>query len=356
MPVYNAARYVRAAVDSILAQTYRDFEFLIVDDGSTDGSREILGSYTDPRMRIVPMARNVGLSNALNAGLSEVRTPYVARQDADDVSEPQRLERQVMAVGAQPQLAVLGTRGRAITERGTPYRNVWRPLTLESIRWYALFDNPFIHTSVVFKTAVVRDEAGGFNSSLDPFSQDWSVWCRVMERHPVANLADPLVRYRVLPSSIIGALGNAQDAAYHERFARIVREIVADNATRTLRAGAMTTDETLLMSRFVLGLEHGDIGRFLELFERVLRLFHSQYPGAEAAADFRRTLAQQFDALAVRVTPGSRRAALRIYAHALSHHPGIATELPWTRAMALMTLGHEGRRRLSDWRRSPAII
>src|SRR5436309_2847710 len=95
MPLFNAAQHVRAAMDSILGQTFRDFEFLIVNDGSVDESRGIAASYGDSRIRIIDHDRNLGLSAALNHGIAEARGKLVARQDGDDVSVPDRLARQV---------------------------------------------------------------------------------------------------------------------------------------------------------------------------------------------------------------------------------------------------------------------
>src|ERR1044071_3871799 len=105
MAVYNGERHLAAAIDSILAQTFRDFELVIVDDGSTDGSRAIVEAYRDPRVRLVALERNQGLSHALNEGLRAAASPIVARQDADDLSEPHRLATQIDVMSARPDLA-----------------------------------------------------------------------------------------------------------------------------------------------------------------------------------------------------------------------------------------------------------
>src|SRR5262245_42732635 len=102
MAVYNAERHLAAAIDSILAQTFRDFELVIVDDGSEDGSKRIVQSYRDSRIRLILLERNQGLSRALNEGLRLAASPLVARQDADDLSEPHRLARQMDVMSARP--------------------------------------------------------------------------------------------------------------------------------------------------------------------------------------------------------------------------------------------------------------
>ncbi|MGQ0736170.1 MAG: glycosyltransferase [Acidobacteriota bacterium] len=352
MAVYNGERHLAAAIDSILAQTHRDFEFIVVDDGSTDGSRAIVERAKDPRIRLIALGRNVGLSAALNEGLAAATSPLVARQDADDLSEPRRLEHQLAVMTARPEVALLGTRATALNEDGTRAGLVWRPTGVASIRWYSLFDNPFAHTSVMFRTRVVRDELGGFDARHDPFSQDYGVWCRVIARHAFANLPDALVRYRVHGASIIGALDAAvQDGQYRERFEAIVREIIARHATTMLPRATLTPDEVRLMAGLVLGLPASSLGAFLQLFERLLAAFLEDEPAALAQEDFRETLARQFDAVAFRVAPATRRSARTVYSHALRHHPRLAGHVSWPRALALMILGKQGRGALSHWRR-----
>jgi glycosyltransferase involved in cell wall biosynthesis len=350
MAVYNGERHLGAAIDSILAQTWQDFEFIIVDDGSTDGSRDIVAGRPDPRIRLVVLERNHGLSGALNAGLSVARSPLIARQDADDLSEPHRLARQVALMHERPELALLGSRAIAIDEAGQATGTVWRPVEESSIRWYALFDNPFAHTSVVFRTAVVRDELGGYEAAYDPFSQDYALWCRLMERHQVGNVPDRLVRYRVSAASITGALGQ-RDQPYRERFAAIVREIIARHAMRTM-PDVVSEQDARLMSAFVLGLGDTRLPAFLEVFERVLGAFCQRHPGACTSPGFLDTLARQFDAIAMRAEPPSRLKSGAVYAHALRHHPAVATHVSWPRALALVVLGRTGRDRLAGWKRA----
>lgn len=352
MAVYNGERHLNAAIDSILAQTFTDFECVIVDDGSTDRSRAIVEGYADPRIRLIPLKRNEGLSRALNAGLGAVRSPLVARQDADDLAEPTRLARQVAVMREQPDLAILGSQAVAMHEDGTPSGVVWRPVATESILWYSLFDNPFAHTSMMFRTTVIRDELGGFNPKYDPFSQDYALWCDVLARHPFANLPDRLVRYRVHGGSIIGALDEADDEAdYRRRFGAIVREIIGRHARRLMQDDDISDADVELLAGFVLGLDADDVERFLALFERLLASFVSRHPGARDSADFRDTLARQFDALAFRIRPWSRRAARGVYAHAVRAHPELRAHLSWARAAALAVFGKEGRGRLSAFRR-----
>lgn len=118
MPVYNAERYLRDAIDSILAQSFTDFELLIINDGSTDGSVEIIASFSDPRIRVVHNNRNLGLVATLNKGIDLARGNYIARMDNDDISLPKRLEEQVACLDADSSLSVVAVKVTLIDELG----------------------------------------------------------------------------------------------------------------------------------------------------------------------------------------------------------------------------------------------
>ena len=344
LPVFNAGRYVAAAVESVLAQTLTDFELLVVDDGSTDGSMEIVDRFRDPRVRVIRNARHLGFADALNVGLREARGVLIARQDADDLSAPRRLERQVAAFHAQPALALVGTQGWVIEEDGSRSGAVSRSEHPTSIRWYALVDNPFIHTSVMCRRSVVWDDLGGYDPTRGPVSEDYALWSRVIARHPVLNLPDRLVTYRVNSSSMTAQLASGLDSPKRRAFETSIRDIVAQNVWATFGDIALE-DDARLLSSFLLGLPVQDVGRFLEAFWRLLALFERQHPEARSLRDFHRTLARQYDALAYRLLPFSRAAAARIYAAAIARDRAVARYLPWTKAAALTLLGPAGRAR-----------
>jgi glycosyltransferase involved in cell wall biosynthesis len=355
MAVHNGERHLQPAIDSILSQTWRDFEFLIVDDGSTDHTAGILASYRDSRVRVRTIDRNVGLSAALNEGLRLAQAPLVARQDADDLSEPDRLASQVAVMAERPTLALLGSQAVALAEDGTPTGTVFRCVEPAAIRWFSGFDNPFIHTSVMFRSDMVR-ALGGFNGAYDPFSQDYDLWSRLMENHAVANLPDKLVRYRVSDTSIIGALDpDGRQSEYQRRFDGIVRELTARQARHVFGTDAISETEAPLVASLALGVDRSSLGLFLSLFERLLSQYRAQCHDC-ASLDFRRTLARQFEALAFRVKPATRGSALAIYRHVLGHHAELATSVSWPRALAVLLFGRAGRDRLARWkRRRPSL-
>jgi hypothetical protein len=350
LPVYNGRAHLREAVDSVLAQTFRDFELVIVDDGSTDASREVVESYADARIRLLAHDRNRGLPAALNTGLAAARGALVARQDQDDWSDPRRLERQVAWMRAHPDVALLGTRAHAIDGAGRATGAVNRPLSALAIRWYALLDNPFIHTSVMFRRAVVWEELGGYDTSLG-HCEDYELWTRVLARHQAGNLPDRLVAYRVRPDSMMASVEGADEQdPYRVEYVRVLRLVVARESARVL-AGLEIAGSAERLAQYVLGVPAGELDAFLDAWQRLRDAFERQYPGARRCAAFHRTLAGQLDAIAVRVRPPSRRAALRVYARGLRRDPFLARWLPWPRALALAVLGPGSRRGFARARR-----
>jgi hypothetical protein len=207
MAVYNGERYVAQAVESILAQIYGDFEFVIVDDGSTDRSREMIERYSDPRIRLVPNSENTGLAAALNRGLALSRGSLVARQDADDVSEPDRLARQVAYLEAHTDVAVVGSWYRKIDPEGRDLGLRRLPCDPLDVRWAMLFHCPLVHSAVVFRRAALAKRGWAYDPRF-AYAQDYALWSRVAEELPLANVAAPLVRLRVSPWSMTATYGD----------------------------------------------------------------------------------------------------------------------------------------------------
>lgn len=355
LPVFNGERHLAAAIRSILDQTYTAFELIVLDDGSTDASAAIAESVGDPRIRVVRLSPQVGLSRALNEGLSMARGPLVARQDADDLSEPRRLERQVAALEARPDLALIGCQAWLIDSDGRIIGTVDRCLEPLTVRWYGLLDNPFIHTAVMFRAAIIRDELGGYDAAFDPYSQDFSLWSRLLDRHPAANLKERLVRYRSSAESVIGAVHADPAAAYAQRFDAIVRRIVVDALTRMF-GGELTDAEKATLAGFGVSIDVASIDAFIAAFARLMRLFETRYPAIMATDDFWRVLARQFNAVAYRISPPSRIGAVKVYAAGLRIAPRAGIRISWPRALAQIVLGKPGREWLSKVRPSSTRV
>lgn len=346
MPVLNASRFLRQAIDSILAQSYSSFELLVVDDRSTDGSREIVAGYQDPRIQLITNDRRGGLPLALNIGLRAAHGEFIARLDADDVSRADRFERQVAFLRSHPDIALVGSLARRIDESGTPIGIVELPLEEVSIRWYSIVANPFAHSSVMFRRREVVEATGGFDESL-PLFEDYALWARVMDRYNVRNLPDRLVDWRQWSASITARItAGTTSGPFHQ----ILRALVARQADQILGVSTISAAEADLLTGFTEGVQATDLHRFLVLFSRLSRAFVDRHPAAAASADFQRTLARQYDAIAHRVQPSRRALAVRVYAAALAEGVSVARRLSLPRMAALLLFGLENRDRIRDFR------
>ena len=212
MPVYNAGPYVRAAAESVLAQTFADFEFVIVDDGSTDDGHAILGELArrDARIRLISRP-NTGYTVALNEALSVARGQYVARMDADDVSMPDRFAKQVDYLRTHPDAVLVGSRVLLIDPFGVPLYVPDHRTTHEEIdrELMAGIGWAVVHPSAMMVGAAVTD-LGGYRTEFEP-TEDLDLFLRLAERGRIANLPDVLLHYRQHVRSVNHTRAKAQD-------------------------------------------------------------------------------------------------------------------------------------------------
>jgi len=214
MAVHNGERYLRAAIDSVLSQSFTDFELIVVDDVSTDATPSILDAYADERMRRLRTECNLRAAGARNYGISVARGRYLAIQDADDVSYPGRLAAQVDALEADSQVGVLGSAYAVIDGNGAVLRSVQAPMTDTEVRWRALFGNPFCQSTIMLRREVIPggqplyDESPGV---ANVFVEDYDAWTRLLRVTKGANLADELVAYRAHEANMSLAHGRGME-------------------------------------------------------------------------------------------------------------------------------------------------
>jgi Glycosyl transferase family 2 len=203
MPVYNGERHLAEAMDSILAQSYRDFELVVVNDGSTDATAEIIASRDDGRIVVIDNRENLGLSKSLNIAFRRARSSLLARLDADDIAEPQRLARQVAEMERQPGLGMVASWFDEIDDEGRRLAAGRPPSDAIGIRWRLLFGNPIPPSTVMLRRDALADSAP-HDESLS-YAMDYELWCRLARANPVAVVEEVLVRYRKGSGSMTGA-------------------------------------------------------------------------------------------------------------------------------------------------------
>jgi len=201
LPVFNGERYLRASIQSVLDQTFGDFEIIAIDNGSTDGTAAILDGLTDARVRVVHQA-HTSLALALNRAIELARGQYLARQDADDLSLPARFEQQVAFMEDHPECALLGTRAAIWTDDRPSGRAHDHPTDDAALRFELLFNNPFVHSSVMLRKSAVEAAGGYSTDALRQPPEDYELWSRLARRHAVANLDERLVIYREVSASM----------------------------------------------------------------------------------------------------------------------------------------------------------
>lgn len=197
MSIFNGQPYAAKSVESILNQTFADFEFLIVDDASTDATPGMILEYArcDSRVKLVSNTSNIGLTRSLNRGLELACGQYIARQDADDVSMPTRLSKQVDFLDKHPSIGVLGSQAVVLNSDRQPSYSTIVPVQPEVVRWTLAFENCLAHSSVMFRRELL-DEIEPYSPDF-PYAQDYDLWWRASRITGVANLAEPLIhRYK----------------------------------------------------------------------------------------------------------------------------------------------------------------
>jgi hypothetical protein len=251
MPVRNGGRHLKAAVESILTQTIGELELIFVDDGSDDGTPAELQRYAerDSRVRVLSQPP-LGLAAASNTGWQAARAPIVARMDADDVALPERLARQLEALEAQPELALVGSAVTVIDEDGRRLTSISYPQLPHEIRERLAVGNPLAHPTVMMRREAL-EHVGGYRASF-AYAEDYDLWLRLSERYELSNLAEELLCYRLHPRQVTGSDFEQQ----------VVSIVVAKELARLRRSGA---EEPALPERIdrafvaALGVSDGEL-------------------------------------------------------------------------------------------------
>jgi glycosyltransferase involved in cell wall biosynthesis len=202
MSVYNGEAFLRESIESMLAQTFTNFEFIIINDGSTDKTQEILESYNDSRILLIPQD-NMGLTLSLNKGVDLSRGEYLARMDSDDISHPQRLEQQIKWLKAHPQYCAVASKVSCIDENGkktSDWASDQSTITAEEMRMKLPRINCIAHPSIMFRSDVIKTY---LYNPLQPHSQDYDLYLRLFsDGLKIGKINDTLLTLRLHSESV----------------------------------------------------------------------------------------------------------------------------------------------------------
>lgn len=194
MPVYNGERYTKETIESVIAQTFPDFEFIIIDDGSTDNTLGIVNSFNDNRIKILKQNHG-GIVKALNLGIKESQGEYIVRIDADDMCVQNRFKKLVEYMDQNKSVVVCGSWAEMINENGEVIGELkYPPINNDNIRKYILLHNPFIHPSVIFRKDILN-KVGGYKNFKH--NEDYELWTRMLRLGEGYNIPENLIKYRV---------------------------------------------------------------------------------------------------------------------------------------------------------------
>lgn len=201
LPVYNGEKYLREAIDSVLNQTFSEFELICINDGSCDTTEFILNEYSKVDSRVIVVSRdNKGLIYSLNEAISLSKYKYIARMDADDICHPERLMKQFLFLKKNPSISIVGSSYSLIDESGKKI-GMRKPASYSFlIKSFLLFGSSFGHPTVMFNRDIMKEDL--FYSSDYPAAEDYELWLRLSVSHSMANIPQSLLKYRVLSTSI----------------------------------------------------------------------------------------------------------------------------------------------------------
>lgn len=281
LPVHNGVRYLESSARSILNQTHQDLEVLVLDDGSTDGSGELAKALGDSRVQVMRSDHNLGLPATLNRGLAAARGDIVARQDADDVSHPCRLQKQVAFLESNPEVGLAGTQAWLMDEHGRCTGILEHACQHQSLVWELFFDNAFVHSSVAFRRDLVR-ECGGYDEAW-PYNQDYDLWLRLAPRTRLANLPERLLALRSHSGSMTETMSDESAASNRRLLARNLEGVLRETSAEAVE----------LVARAREGLEVADLRA---LIPRMEGWVSSYLPTVDPRSrdDYRIALARQY--------------------------------------------------------------
>lgn len=284
LPVHNGERFVGQALESILGQTFGDFDVIVVNDASTDRSAEIVSSYCDSRIRMMTNERNIGVASSLNKAAWAARSELLARQDADDLACPLRLFRQVEWLERNPSAGVLGTNVIVVDENGRECGFCEAEVEDDiDIKWALLFENVFMHSSLMFRRSVLMQVGGYAEGPERAFVEDYDLLSRMSRVSATAILPEFLQKYRVNPRGV--SLTNSSEQR------RQAQEVAQSNVRWLLGSQNLSEMRWRGLRAFMVNwapLTYEEAAGAIGLSREIQSAFAARYLVAERARSHRR--------------------------------------------------------------------
>ena len=343
MPVYNGELYLREAINSILNQTFTDFELIILDDCSKDGSVDLIKTYTDERIRLIANPVNQGLRFILNQGGKLARAEYIARMDCDDISLPHRLAKQVEYLDRHPEIAIVGAQSIYIDTEGkvVESQNMFRcAAESSSIRWTASYECPFVHPLVMFRKQVLWGELGGYDE-MAVFAEDYEMWLRLLSNnYQGANLPEVLLKYRVNPKSMMNS-------------ANITTKLNALSPMRKKYLDGLIPgfdQEKEIINNF-FNTQNPELASATNTALDTLRnQYISIYLNGQITKDLLINMARERARIGYSLFSIDRWKATSLMLQAVWGYPGICREIPFIKTIYLILFGASGRELIRSFR------
>lgn len=242
MSVHNGARYLREAISSILNQTEKEFEFIIIDDASTDESKSIIHSFGDPRIIFIKNPQNLGLTKSLNIALQKSTGTYIARMDADDIALPERLTVQKNFLDTHPDIVCVGSALRIIDEHGVERGTKSVFTDPDLLAFHMRLKNQMAHPTMMFRKDIILS-VGGYDEAFR-YVQDYDLWSRLLDKgYKFSNIDTPLLLYRSHTGSI--TQGKTKDDAYGYAV-RVMKRYMDETFIHAYHRHAIPDTKTLL--------------------------------------------------------------------------------------------------------------
>ncbi len=278
LPSYNAIFFLENSITSILNQTFSDFELILIDNASSDGSDQLLRHFKDPRIRLIINESNIGYTRSLNKGLALARGRYVARMDADDFSLKTRFEKQIQFLESNPDYGIVGCSYHVIDAKGSLIGTQRMPKSDLEIRWKNLLLCPFCHPSVMIRKSILDTHQLTFDVTKEP-AEDYDLWSKIIDHSLGYNLPEKLFHYRIH--------GNNESTLRAQEQERQIECISLQHIQHSFPS-LLITPQMIHKLRPLLTFDQGQkkplhpdmIRENLPLYLRLWKLFIKKYPKA----------------------------------------------------------------------------